>query len=488
MARVYYIAHMRFLHALNILLRAMHKYKRAYARPKVGVVYTELRAQHNENYFYSVDSERLVEDFSGLSGVMAHVQHNGVHGLASSSEYSPESVKRVLEKARYNAETMSRFSRRRLKPIPELPCAEIPVNYHIQALDKALIRSMMDDLYSYSCSKYSSVKKIAVYYTQSASEKILAVHTGLSGRNNRVLGSIGISMESEASNGEKVSAYHSCGTDVYLNDAFATASALYELADKAYEKLQTELKYALEEKITVEGGIHDVILSPEFTGMLAHEAVGHTCEGDAVIRKGSVCAEYMGKQVASELVSLTDFAHSAYGERCPINLYMDDEGTPCVDAPIIKNGILVGCMTNREIAAQLGVPNTGNARASEPTDEPIIRMRNTCFHKGTSRLEDMIASIDKGYYLTKSGGGNGSLKGEFNMKIDEGYEIIHGKLGRRINPTLSSGIAWDALKTVTMVSDNFIDSKQCGICGKKQAIPTSQGGAEMKMRIAISGK
>lgn len=115
-------------------------------------------------------------------------------------------------------------------------------------------------------------------------------------------------------------------------------------------------------------------------------------------------------------------------------------------------------------------------------------MRNTCFHKGTSRLEDMIASIDKGYYLTKSGGGNGSLKGEFNMKIDEGYEIIHGKLGRRINPTLSSGIAWDALKTVTMVSDNFIDSKQCGICGKKQAIPTSQGGAEMKMRIAISGK
>jgi TldD protein len=100
----------------------------------------------------------------------------------------------------------------------------------------------------------------------------------------------------------------------------------------------------------------------------------------------------------------------------------------------------------------------------------------------------MISSIDKGYYLTKSGGGNGSLKGEFNMLVSEGYEIIHGKLGRPIMDTMSAGIAWDALKTVEMVSSNFVNSKNCGTCGKKQSIPTSQGGPEMKLKLNIGGK
>lgn len=167
--------------------------------------------------------------------------------------------------------------------------------------------------------------------------------------------------------------------DVYLTDFF-DAKRLYALADDAYEKLQKNLAEIDEDKAEVEGGEHECILSPSFTSMLAHEAVGHTCEADSVAAKNSVAAANMGKQVASELVSLTDFAHTVFGEHCTIPLHIDDEGTPCIDAPIIKNGVLVGCMTNRILAERLGFPATGNARASEYYDEPIIRMRNTCFH------------------------------------------------------------------------------------------------------------
>ena len=50
--------------------------------------------------------------------------------------------------------------------------------------------------------------------------------------------------------------------------------------------------------------------------MLAHEAVGHTVEADIVLG-GSVAANYLNKQVASEKVSLTDFAHTAFGKPAP---------------------------------------------------------------------------------------------------------------------------------------------------------------------------
>jgi TldD protein len=259
--------------------------------------------------------------------------------------------------------------------------------------------------------------------------------------------------------------------------------------EKVNERREKKLKEKeAEEKdlVYAEGGEWDCVLSPVFVALLAHEAVGHTMEADAILQKDSVGRTYMGKQVASPLVSLTDF-HSKVcgGTDGLLDIPVDDEGVKCIDAPIIKDGILCGAMTDRRTASLLGMPMTGNARAHQYCDTTIIRMRNTCFHPGTSSLDDMIASIDKGYYLTHSGGGNGDLDGRFNMTVAAGYEIVHGKLGRPIRGTMASGLAWDALKTVDMVSSNFIEPKGTGECGKKQSIPTGQGGPEMKLRLTL---
>ena len=448
--------------------------------------YTELRAQLNSRFVMNIGDGNTDESFTSSGGVCARVLKNGVYGLASSSDYSTKEALYVLRAAEKNAEMMGKYAKKHVAEIPDMQSRDLPLNYAIQDIDKGFIKAMLEDLYSYAARKYPDVK-IMVSAENKSSEKLLVVHSGASGRSNNVLGVININMTKVSEDGDETSAYETMGIDRYFNDLFHNNSELHELVDKTYSNLIKNIAED-KDKVTIEGGFYDVILSPEFTGMLAHEAVGHTCEADVVVRKDSVCAANMGKQVASELVSLTDFAQSAYGERCPIEMLFDDEGSVCMDAPIIKDGILIGCMTNRDTAVRLGVLCTGNARASEYSDEPIIRMRNTCFLKGTSKLGDMIASINHGYYLTRSGGGNGSLKGEFNMVVSEGYEINHGRLGKKINPTLTSGLAWDALKTVSMVSDNFEDPKNCGVCGKKQSIPTSQGGPSMKLNLSISGK
>ena len=50
-------------------------------------------------------------------------------------------------------------------------------------------------------------------------------------------------------------------------------------------------------------------MHPNLAGILAHEAVGHTVEADLVLG-GSVAAHCMNKQVASELITMVDFAHT----------------------------------------------------------------------------------------------------------------------------------------------------------------------------------
>lgn len=450
--------------------------------------YTELRAQLNSEFAMSIDKDGNISVTStSRGGVSARIYSSGVYGFAAAPEYDDEHVQWVIKQAKRNADLMSGYVRKPMVRVPDIACGVVPINYDVQSIDRAAIREVLIELKRYADSKYPSCAT-SIHASNNTAEKLLIVQNGYGGRSNNVLGKFGISMSKEIQGSEKVDACEAQGIGIYLNDFIKDTGMLYAMVDKAYEKLEKELEERSIAKINAEGGEWDCILSPQFTGMLAHEAVGHTCEADAVVLKDSVAAAYMGKQVASELVSLTDFANRAYGESCPINMTIDDEGVLCKDAPIIKDGILVGCMNNRDTAARLGIEPTGNARASEYCDEPIIRMRNTCFHPGTSKLDDMIASIDKGYYLVESGGGNGSLKGEFNMTVRKAYEIVDGKLGCPIKPTMTAGIAWDALKTVTMVSDNFCNSKDCGICGKKQSIPTSQGGPEMKMRLNIGGQ
>jgi TldD protein len=235
-----------------------------------------------------------------------------------------------------------------------------------------------------------------------------------------------------------------------------------------------------------EAGLHDVILDSAVAGILAHEAIGHTCEADAVLA-GSVAGDHLGEPVAAEKITLVDYAGRGPDGKAGIAIHVDDEGTPCRDAVIIERGILKGFLHNKETALRLGVAPTGNARAYTFSDEPLVRMRNTAIAPGTDKLEDMIASIDRGYYLMRSTNGQADATSEFMFGVACGYEIRGGKLGRAIRDTTISGVAFDMLKTVTHVGDT-LRWAEGGMCGKKQWIPVGMGGPAIKCTITVGGR
>ena len=135
----------------------------------------------------------------------------------------------------------------------------------------------------------------------------------------------------------------------------------------------------------------------------------------------------------------------------------------------------------------MGAAPTGNARAWAFSDEPLIRMRNTAILPGTSNLEEMIASIDHGYYLCATGNGQADSTGEFTFSVNQGYRIRKGKLDRAILDSTITGVAFEMLKTVSMVSDEM--HWDCsGFCGKKQLMSVGMGGPALKCRVMVGGK
>jgi TldD protein len=263
--------------------------------------------------------------------------------------------------------------------------------------------------------------------------------------------------------------------------SFADPRSLFAGVDALYERLMEK-----REGVYAQAGMKTVVLGGDLCGMLAHEAVGHTVEADLVLG-GSVAGPNLGKPVASELVSLTDFANTWNGEILPQPVWVDDEGTPAKDAKIIENGVLVGYMNNRETAQHFGMTPWGNARAYSFSDEPLIRMRNTAVLPGKDKLADIIASVEDGYYLLDTNNGQADTTGEFMFGVCMGYEIKKGKLGRAILDTTITGVAFDMLKTVDMVSDTMTWGSS-GFCGKKQPMPTGLGGPALRCRVMVGGR
>ncbi|MCL2572301.1 MAG: TldD/PmbA family protein [Defluviitaleaceae bacterium] len=445
--------------------------------------YTELRAQINTNQRAVLVSGNMVansQDSEG--GVSARVYRGGTFGFASSATYTPEGVKNVLSAAADNAIFMDSQVKKGKPPLPDTisgnkglvisPGLAVPQSYlidFIQAIDAMIVK------------KFRNLSSRTVVANILNMEKQLVVSDGANSHFYQPRSMVYVVMTADTSDGVPVELYRPLGRLGHFNEIFTDPNLLERELDTLYESLMKK-----RDGIFPKAGLNKVILGPKMAGMLAHEAIGHTVEADAVLN-GSVASFNLNKQVASELVSMVDYAHTYNGEPCPLPVYVDDEGIAAEDAILIKDGILTGYMHNRDTARQLNAKPQGNARAFTFSDEPLIRMRNTAIVPGVSKLEDMIASVDDGYYLVSSGNGQADQTGEFTFSVEEGYEIKNGKIGRALRETSVSGVAFDMLKTIDMVSDDM-HWDISGFCGKKQPMTCGMGGPAMRCDINLGGK
>lgn len=444
--------------------------------------HTELRAQVNTRRQVTLLNGNLVNNLrSDESGVSARVYKGGVYGFASGAEYTDEKIKAVLAAAEENAKFMDMRIKKNKPRLPLVGTGKKELLHDVKDVEQKVYINYAKELDAYISERYPNLASRTIAVRADSMEKLLVVSDGFDSHSLMPRSFVYIFLSAEANDGTTVELFKPIGGFGYFNEIFTNPDALYEDIDKLYTELMKKA-----EGVYCEAGYKDVVMHPNLAGILAHEAVGHTVEADLVLG-GSVAAHNLGKQVASELVTMVDFAHTALGETVHLPVYVDDEGTPAEDAVLIKDGILTGYMNNRETAQHFEMKPQGNARAYLFSDEPLIRMRNTAILPGKDKLEDMIASIEDGYYLTETNNGQADTTGEFMFGISMGYEIKNGKLGRAIRDTTISGVAFEMLKTVDMLSDDMVWSCS-GMCGKKQPMPVGMGGPAVKCKVNIGGR
>ncbi len=445
-------------------------------------VHTELRAQVNRNRAVALMSGNIVRnEREDISGVSARSYKNGVYGFASMAELSDEAVKKVLKASAENADFFDKHICKQREMFPAIPAGQRFMDINMPDPEQKTYVEILKMLDDHILTKCPGLVNRMLVASSNGVEKLLICSDGYDTHANITRSHVKFQLTAMGDSGNPVDLMGSFGGYGSMLEIANNMDGLYAKVDEIYERLMQKRS-----GVHPEAGIKTVVMGSSMAGILAHEAVGHTVEADLVVG-GSVAGPMLGKQVASELVNLTDFANTAFGEQTPQPIYVDDEGTPAEDAEIIKDGILVGYMNSRETAQRFGVKPCGNARAWLFSDEPLIRMRNTLIHPGKDKLEDIIASVDDGYYLLDYNNGQADTTGEFMFGICSGYEIKKGKLGRPILDSTITGLAFDMLKTVDMVSDT-ISWTSSGTCGKKQPMPVGMGGPALRCKVMIGGR
>jgi len=223
-------------------------------------------------------------------------------------------------------------------------------------------------------------------------------------------------------------------------------------------------------------GNFPVILDPSEAGVFIHEAFGHLSEADDLVDNPAFLAKLqIGAVLGSDVLNVTDDG-TMYG--IPGWHEVDDEGVRTRRTELIKNGVLAGRMHSRESANEFAEPLSGNMRAVGPRFTPLVRMSNIFIEKGTSSFDDMVSSIDNGYYLIGSKGGQTSGDA-FTFGAQYGYEIKDGKLGKLVRDINMSGELFATLKNISMLGSDleFAESGGCGKGGPMQLNTKSGKGA-----------
>jgi TldD protein len=233
-------------------------------------------------------------------------------------------------------------------------------------------------------------------------------------------------------------------------------------------------------------GEMEVVMGAGESGILLHEAMGHSFEADFNRKKLSIFSDKMGQKVAEDFINIIDDG-TIPGNRGTLNF--DDEGNPTAKTTLVNNGILTSYLHDRISSKYYKVNPTGNGRRQDFRNIPIPRMRCTYMENGPHKKEEIIASVKNGIYVDSFSNGQVNIgPGDFTFFVKFGYIIENGKLTKPVKDINIIGNGPQALADIMMVADDLVISNGLGTCGKDgQGVPVTFGIPTVKIKKLTVG-
>jgi len=231
-----------------------------------------------------------------------------------------------------------------------------------------------------------------------------------------------------------------------------------------------------------------LILKPTNLWLTIHESVGHPTELDRVY---GYEANFAGTSFATT-DKLRELQYGApwinfVADRTQPNgrgtMGYDDEGVKAQKWHVVKDGILVDYLTDRETAYRLGRDSSnGSAYADSWSSVPMVRIPNLGLEPGedggshTATLEEMIADTKDGILI--DGIGSFSIdqqRRNFQFGGDAFWKVENGKVvGMLKNVTYHSMTTdfWNSIDAIAPAAQRM----QCGtnMCGKGEPMQLAQ--------------
>lgn len=186
-------------------------------------------------------------------------------------------------------------------------------------------------------------------------------------------------------------------------------------------------------------GKYRVLFSPGLAGVLAHEAFGHSQEGDTCARGRSKAwdlsrtGELVGNEQATILNSPAIYRNGTHSFGAWGSYFFDEEGWLAQTQVLLDRGRLKDPMTSLTSSIRLGVPRTSNGKRESWSHGVYTRQTNTYFSPGDRTYQQMLELTGDGYLGTRAAGGMEDPKG---MGIQVGILYLHevkgGKLTGRV--------------------------------------------------------
>jgi TldD protein len=203
----------------------------------------------------------------------------------------------------------------------------------------------------------------------------------------------------------------------------------------------------------IDMGVKDLILTPSHAMLTIHEIVAHATELDRIMG-------YEANYAGTSFVKVSDVGKLKYGSKLfnvtadktiPGGLGTsgyDDDGVKTTKFPLVRDGILVGLMTNRETAHYINEKESrGCTYAQSWRDYPFLRMANVHVEPGppgSPTLDQIIADTKDGVMI--DGRGSYSIdqqryNGQFGGNAF--WEVKNGKRTRMVTNVTYNAITTD---------------------------------------------
>ena len=235
-----------------------------------------------------------------------------------------------------------------------------------------------------------------------------------------------------------------------------------------------------------------LILDSSQLALQIHESCGHPIELDRVygteldFAGGSFLRpDELGQlRYGSELVNI--YADTTVPGALGTFGY-DDEGVPARRAPIVRDGLLVGYLTDRQYAQRLGVSDMGAARADGWNRAPLVRMTNISVEPGAWTFDDLIADTDDGIYMeTNRSWSIDDQRLNFQVGTEVAYEIKGGQRGALLKNATYTGVTprfWGSMDAICDRGHYVMwGLPNCGKGRPGQVMHTGHGAAPARFR------